>query len=65
MPNLFKLLAGHDENSTNVGIIVVEWMEIRRCYVQGAVLIVCIEEVVVEGEEVDVVHDHVVTLIPA
>ena len=44
---------------------MVEWVELRGGHVEGPLGGILVLEVIVEGEKIDVMHGHVVTLVSA
>ena len=63
--HLLKLSSGHEEDPTNKRLVVVERMKFRRRHMQGASLRKTVLQLVVQREEVNVVHSNVVTLLTA
>lgn len=64
-PHQLVVLLGKQQDATDVGLVVVEWVELRRGHVEGPGLWEAIVQLLIEREQVHIVHGDVVCAVAA
>lgn len=65
VPYLLKLCPRHDQYPSHEGLVVIEWVEFWRGDMEGSLCWELVDKFVIKWEEIDIMHDHIVTFTPA
>lgn len=61
--HLLKLLARHDQNSTDKSLVMIKWVELWGGDMEWTHGRELVNKMIIEGQKVNVMHDHKITLI--